>query len=154
MSLDGKNSSTMVGGEGEENTKTEEEEQQRQDLEEGEGSGQAAAAAAAAAAIHIQRRYRGYRLRRKVADAAVMANISWWNAVDAVILLQNTEHYYAYKKNSHNASSNWSRLQKKAAKVGKGLSRDSKALKLALQHWLEAVSHLYSLACFPSHANM
>jgi hypothetical protein len=40
-----------------------------------------------------------------------------WNAVDAVILLQNTEHYYAYKKNSHNASSNWSRLQKKAAKV-------------------------------------
>jgi hypothetical protein len=26
--------------------------------------------------------------------------------------------------------------------VGKGLSRDSKALKLALQHWLEAVSHL------------
>jgi hypothetical protein len=78
MSLDGKNSSTMVGGEGEENTKTEEEEQQRQDLEEGEGSGQAAAAAAAAAAIHIQRRYRGYRLRRKVADAAVMANISWY----------------------------------------------------------------------------
>jgi hypothetical protein len=62
-----------------------------------------------------------------------------WNAVDAVILLQNTEHYYAYKKNSCNASSNWSRLQKKAAKVGKGLSRDSKALKLALQHWLEAV---------------
>jgi hypothetical protein len=112
MSLDGKNSSTMVGGEGEENTKTEEEEQQRQDLEEGEGSGQAAAAA-----MHIQRRYRGYRVRRKVADAAVMANISWWNAVDAVILLQNTEHYYAYKKNSCNASSNWLRLQKKAAKV-------------------------------------
>jgi hypothetical protein len=136
MSLDGKNSSTLVDGEGEENMKTEEEEEQRQELEEGEGSGQAAAAAAA---IHIQRRYRGYRVRRKVADAAVMANISWWNAVDAVILLQNTEHYYAYKKNSCNASSNWSRLQKKAAKVGKGLSRDSKALKLALQHWLEAV---------------
>jgi hypothetical protein len=83
-----------------------------------------------------------------------MANINWWNAVDAVILLQNTEHYYAYKKNVCNASSNWLRLQKKAAKVGKGLSRDSKALKLALQHWLEAVRHLYSLACFPSHANM
>ncbi|KAH8948712.1 hypothetical protein BDL97_11G107400 [Sphagnum fallax] len=134
MSLDGKNSSTMVGGEGEENAKPDEEEQQRQDLEEGEGSGQAAPAA-----MHIQRRYRGYRVRRKVADAAVMANISWWNAVDAATLLQNTEHYYAYKKNSSNASSNWSRLQKKAAKVGKGLSRDSKALKLALQHWLEAV---------------
>ncbi len=37
--------------------------------------------------------------------------------MDAVILLQNTEHYYAYKKNSCNASSNWLRLQKKAAKV-------------------------------------
>ncbi len=37
--------------------------------------------------------------------------------MDAVILLQNTEHYYAYKKNVCNASSNWLRLQKKAAKV-------------------------------------
>lgn len=85
MSLDGKNSSTMVGGEGEENTKTEEEEQQRQDLEEGEGSGQAAAAA-----MHIQRRYRGYRVRRKVADAAVMANISWYmfSLVCSLLLLQ------------------------------------------------------------------
>jgi hypothetical protein len=88
MSLDGKNSSTMVGGEGEENTKTEEEEQQRQDLEEGEGSGQAAAAAAAA--MHIQRRYRGYRVRRKVADAAVMANISWYmfSLVCSLLLLR------------------------------------------------------------------
>ncbi len=86
MSLDGKNSSTLVGGEGEENTKTEEEEQQRQDLEEGEGSGQAAAAAA----IHIQRRYRGYRVRRKVADAAVMANISWYmfSLVCSLLLLR------------------------------------------------------------------
>jgi hypothetical protein len=85
MSLDGKNSSTMVGGEGEENTKTEEEEQQRQDLEEGEGSGQAAAAA-----MHIQRRYRGYRVRRKVADAAVMANISWYmfSLVCSLLLLR------------------------------------------------------------------
>jgi hypothetical protein len=89
MSLDGKNSSTLVDGEGEENMKTEEEgeqQQQRQDLEEGEGSGQAAAAAAA---IHIQRRYRGYRVRRKVADAAVMANISWYmfSLVCSILLL-------------------------------------------------------------------
>jgi hypothetical protein len=86
MSLDGKNSSTLVGGEGEENMKTEEEEEQRQELEEGEGSGQAAAAAAA---IHIQRRYRGYRVRRKVADAAVMANISWYmfSLVCSILLL-------------------------------------------------------------------
>ncbi len=85
MSLDGKNSSTMVGGEGEENAKPDEEEQQRQDLEEGEGSGQAAAAA-----MHIQRRYRGYRVRRKVADAAVMANISWYmfSLVCSLLLLQ------------------------------------------------------------------
>lgn len=30
--------------------------------------------------------------------------------------------------------------QTRAAKVGKGLSKDEKAQKLALQHWLEAVS--------------
>jgi hypothetical protein len=40
--------------------------------------------------MHIQRRYRGYRVRRKVADAAVMANISWYmfSLVCSLLLLQ------------------------------------------------------------------
>ncbi|KAL2971329.1 hypothetical protein AAZX31_15G189200 [Glycine max] len=37
--------------------------------------------------------------------------------------------------------SSWSRATTRAAKVGNGLSKDDKAQKLALQHWLEAVSH-------------
>lgn len=40
------------------------------------------------------------------------------------------------------AVSKWSRARTRAAKVGKGLSKDEKAQKLALQHWLEAVSVL------------
>jgi hypothetical protein len=40
--------------------------------------------------MHIQRRYRGYRVRRKVADAAVMANISWYmfSLVCSLLLLR------------------------------------------------------------------
>ncbi|KAK8663187.1 hypothetical protein V6N13_025067 [Hibiscus sabdariffa] len=37
------------------------------------------------------------------------------------------------------ALSRWSRARTRAAKVGKGLSKDEKARKLALQHWLEAI---------------
>lgn len=42
--------------------------------------------------------------------------------------------------------SRWSRARTRAAKVGKGLSKDEKARKLALQHWLEAVSGIYTLS--------
>ncbi|KAI7742097.1 hypothetical protein M8C21_012353 [Ambrosia artemisiifolia] len=35
--------------------------------------------------------------------------------------------------------SRWSRARTRAAKVGKGLSKNEKARKLALQHWLEAI---------------
>lgn len=38
------------------------------------------------------------------------------------------------------AVSRWARAGTKAAKVGKGLLKDDKAQKLALRHWLEAVS--------------
>ncbi|URE35932.1 IQ calmodulin-binding motif, partial [Musa troglodytarum] len=40
------------------------------------------------------------------------------------------------------AASRWARARTRAAKIGKGLSKDEKAQKLALQHWLEAVSFL------------
>jgi hypothetical protein len=37
------------------------------------------------------------------------------------------------------AASRWARARTRAAKVGKGLSKNGKAQKLALQHWLEAI---------------
>ncbi|KAJ6799845.1 IQ domain-containing protein IQM1 [Iris pallida] len=37
----------------------------------------------------------------------------------------------------------WARARTRAAKVGKGFSKDEKARKLALQHWLEAPGHRY-----------
>ena len=43
------------------------------------------------------------------------------------------------------AFSRWSRARTRAAKVGKGLSKDEKARQLALQHWLEAVSGISTL---------
>lgn len=58
--------------------------------------------------------------------------------MDSVILQERTQLYYAHSE-SCKASDNWKRLNRKAAKVGKGLSKDNKALKLALQHWLEAI---------------
>ncbi|XP_024389920.1 IQ domain-containing protein IQM2 [Physcomitrium patens] len=92
-----------------------------------------------AAAVQVQKAYRGYRARRKLADAAVMSKaFGWWNIVDSVVLQEHTQQYYAHSK-SWNAIDHWKRLKRKASKVGKGLSKDNKALKLALQHWLEAV---------------
>ncbi|KAG0592111.1 hypothetical protein M758_1G195200 [Ceratodon purpureus] len=94
-----------------------------------------------AAAVTIQKTYRGYRARRKLADAAVMSKsvgVGWWNVVDAVVLREHTLHYFAHSK-SWKAHDNWKRLKRKASKLGKGLEKDNKALKLALEHWLEAI---------------
>jgi len=90
-------------------------------------------------AVLIQKTYRGYRARRKLADAAIMSKtIGWWNVVDAAVLHQHTLQYYAHSK-SWKANDNWKRLKRKASKLGKGLEKNNKALKLALNHWLEAI---------------
>ncbi|KAL3689964.1 hypothetical protein R1sor_016273 [Riccia sorocarpa] len=95
--------------------------------------------AANVAAVQVQRLYRGYRTRRNIADAAVMAQkFGWWNVVDAVMLHNNSSQFYAYSE-PQNAAQRWVRLKKKAAKVGKGLSKNEQARQLALQHWLEAI---------------
>lgn len=50
------------------------------------------------------------------------------------------ELYIIFYVNKHEAVvSRWSRARKRVAKVGKGLLKDEKAQKLALQHWLEAI---------------
>ncbi|KAG0620830.1 hypothetical protein M758_4G247800 [Ceratodon purpureus] len=92
------------------------------------------------AAVRIQKSYRGYRARRKLADAAIMAKaFGWWNIVDSAVLQEHTQQYYAHSK-SWKAIDHWKRLKRKASKVGKGLEKSKdKPLKLALQHWLEAI---------------
>ncbi|KAH9327364.1 hypothetical protein KI387_007542, partial [Taxus chinensis] len=61
-----------------------------------------------------------------------------WQAIDFVTLKRSTVSFFDFEK-PETAVSRWSRARIKAAKVGKGLSKDDKAQKLALQHWLEAI---------------
>lgn len=59
--------------------------------------------------------------------------------MDFVVLKQSSVSFFDDEK-PESAVSRWARARTRAAKVGKGLSKDEKAQKLALQHWLEAVS--------------
>lgn len=61
--------------------------------------------------------------------------------MDFAVLKQSSVSFFDDEK-PESAVSRWARARTRAAKVGKGLSKDEKAQKLALQHWLEAVSSL------------
>ncbi|KAL5067492.1 hypothetical protein RYX36_018379 [Vicia faba] len=61
-----------------------------------------------------------------------------WRALDFAELKRSSISFFDIEK-PETAISRWSRARKRAAKVGKGLSKDRKARKLALQHWLEAI---------------
>ncbi|KAE9465563.1 hypothetical protein C3L33_02536, partial [Rhododendron williamsianum] len=71
-----------------------------------------------------------------LADSAVVAEELWWQAIDYARLNHSTISYF-YK--SETAASRWNRISLNASKVGKGLSKDAKAQKLAFQHWIEAI---------------
>ncbi|XP_052181677.1 IQ domain-containing protein IQM1-like [Diospyros lotus] len=85
-----------------------------------------------AAALRVQKVYRSYQTRRSLADCAVVVEELWWKALDLAAPSLDNE-------GPESAVSRWSRARTKAAKVGKGLSKDEKAQILALRHWLEAI---------------
>ncbi|TMW92849.1 hypothetical protein EJD97_012476 [Solanum chilense] len=90
------------------------------------------------AAVKLQKTYKSFRTRRQLADCAVLVEHRWWKLLDSVELKHSSISYFDTKK-PQTAVSRWSRALTRAAKVGKGLSKDGKARKLALQHWLEAI---------------
>lgn len=90
------------------------------------------------AAIKLQKVYKSFRTRRKLADCAVLIEQSWWKLLDFAELKHSSISFFDLEKHE-TAISRWSRARTRAAKVGKGLSKNGKARKLALQHWLEAI---------------
>ncbi|KAK3119753.1 hypothetical protein QOZ80_9AG0674710 [Eleusine coracana subsp. coracana] len=90
------------------------------------------------AATKLQKVYRSYRTRRKLADSAVVVEELWWQALEFAQLNYSTVSFFDEPK-PETAASRWNRVTLNASKVGQGLSRDGKALKLAFQHWIEAI---------------
>ena len=62
---------------------------------------------------------------------------SRWQALDFAQLNHSTVSFYDDPE-PETAASRWNRVSLNASKVGQGLSKDAKALKLAFQHWIEA----------------
>lgn len=90
------------------------------------------------AALRLQKVYKSFRTRRQLADCAVLAEQRWWKLLDFAELKRSSISFFDIEK-PETAISRWSRARTRAAKVGKGTSKDAKARKLALQHWLEAI---------------
>ncbi|KAE8701543.1 hypothetical protein F3Y22_tig00110546pilonHSYRG00044 [Hibiscus syriacus] len=76
--------------------------------------------------------------QRKLADCAVLVEQTWWKLLAFAELKRSSVSFFDIGK-QETAILRWSRARTRAAKVGKGLSENDNAQKLALQHWLEAI---------------
>ncbi|EES18807.2 IQ domain-containing protein IQM1 [Sorghum bicolor] len=95
-----------------------------------------------AAATRVQKMFKGHRTRRTLADCAIVIEELWWKLCDSASLDRTSISFFtatAGGGKQETAASRWVRAGKRIAKVGKGLSKDDKAQKLALRHWLEAI---------------
>ncbi|XP_066367903.1 IQ domain-containing protein IQM1-like isoform X2 [Miscanthus floridulus] len=95
-----------------------------------------------AAATRVQKMFKGHRTRRTLADCAIVIEELWWKLYDSASLNHTSISFFtatAGGGKQETAASRWVRAGKRIAKVGKGLSKDDKAQKLALRHWLEAI---------------
>ncbi|KAF4353146.1 hypothetical protein G4B88_003023 [Cannabis sativa] len=77
-------------------------------------------------------------LWEEVVEGIICVLYMWWKLLDFAELKRSSISFFDIEKHE-TAVSRWSRARTRAAKVGKGLSKDEKARKLALQHWLEAI---------------
>ncbi|ESR49888.1 hypothetical protein CICLE_v10033816mg [Citrus x clementina] len=90
------------------------------------------------AAMKLQKVYRSYCTQHRLADSVVVAEELWWQAIDYARLNHSTVSFFNFDK-PETAASRWARISLNASKVGKGLSTNAKAQKLAFQHWIEAI---------------
>ncbi|CAB4299289.1 unnamed protein product [Prunus armeniaca] len=83
------------------------------------------------AAVKLQKVYRSYRTRRRLADSAVVAEELW-----LVPLRFRSSIIVNLKPQLHGGVGS---AYLHPRHLGKGLSKDAKAQKLAFQHWIEAI---------------
>ena len=68
------------------------------------------------AALKLQKVYKSFRTRRKLADCAVLIEQSWWKLLDFAELKRSSISFFDIEKHE-TAISRWSRARTRAAKV-------------------------------------
>lgn len=87
-----------------------------------------------AAAVTLQKVYKSFRTRRRLADCAVLVEQSWWKLLDFALLNRSSVSFFDIEK-QETAVSKWSRARSRAAKVVQQISH----LK---QIWSAALSEI------------